>query len=332
MVRALRAVWEAAGYPWARRLTALLPVWLPWARKRLALSPATEAKLGAISARQMDRVLASGKRTIRRRLYGRTKPGTLLKHHIPIKTDHWDVTAPGFTEVDLVSHSGDRAAGEFLQSLDLTDIHTTWVETCAVMGKSQIRVQEGRARRVGPAAQRESHPAGGARHLKNSRGLLREAEPVRFRFIDVEKARRTVTILCRCLAVTRSGFYAWQGRAESPRSEGDRQLKVLVKASFDASKQRYGSPRIHGDLIELRERVSRKRVVRVMQEEGLVARARKQYKSTTMSDHDHPVAANLLAQRFDAEAPNQRWVGDTTELVIGGSQRLFLAAVLDLFS
>jgi len=66
-----------------------------------------------------------------------------LKHHIPIKTDHWDVTEPGFTEIDLVSHSGDRADGDFLHSLDLTDIHTTWVETCAVLGKSQIRVQEG---------------------------------------------------------------------------------------------------------------------------------------------------------------------------------------------
>ena len=143
VVRALRAVWEAAGYPWSLRLKALLPLWLPWARRRLALSPATETKLRAISARQMDRVLAPDKRTIRRRLYGRTKPGTLLKHHIPIKPDHWDVTEPGFTEVDLVSHSGDRADGDFVQTLNLTDIHTTWVETCAVMGKSQIRVQEG---------------------------------------------------------------------------------------------------------------------------------------------------------------------------------------------
>ena len=135
VVRALRAIWEAAGYPWSLRLKALLPMWLPWARRRLAVSPATDA-------RQMDRVLAPDKRTIRRRLYGRTKPGTLLKHHIPVKTDHWDVTEPGFTEVDLVSHSGDRADGDFLQSLNVTDIHTTWVETRAVMGKSQLRVQE----------------------------------------------------------------------------------------------------------------------------------------------------------------------------------------------
>ena len=143
VVRALRAVWTAAGYPWPRRLKALLPLWLPWAQRRLALTAATETLLRAIRARQIDRVLAADQRTIRRRLYGRTAPGTLLKHHIPIKTDHWDVTEPGFTEIDLGSHSGDRADGDLLHSLDLTDIHTTWVETCAVLGKSQIRVQEG---------------------------------------------------------------------------------------------------------------------------------------------------------------------------------------------
>jgi hypothetical protein len=59
-----------------------------------------------------------------------------------VKTDHWDVTEPGFTEVDLVSHSGDRADGDFLHTLNLTDIHTTWVEHGAVTGKSQVRVQE----------------------------------------------------------------------------------------------------------------------------------------------------------------------------------------------
>jgi hypothetical protein len=142
VIRALVAIWTAAGYPWSVRLKALLPVWLPWARRRLALTPPVETALRAISARQMDRVLAPQKRAIRRRQYGRTKPGTLLKHHIPLKTDRWDVTVPGFTEIDLVAHSGDRADGEFIHSLNLTDIHTTWVETRAVMGKSQVRVQE----------------------------------------------------------------------------------------------------------------------------------------------------------------------------------------------
>ena len=100
--RALVAIWTAAGYPWSVRLKALLPTWVPWARRRLALTPTTETGLRAISARQIDRVLAPHKRTIRRRQYGRTKPGTLLKHHIPLRTD------PGFTEIDLVAHSRPR--------------------------------------------------------------------------------------------------------------------------------------------------------------------------------------------------------------------------------
>ena len=123
------------------------------------------------------------------------------------------------------------------------------------------------------------------------------------------------------------------GGAPSRRaSRDDRRLKVLVRASFDESKQRYGSPRIHRDLIEQQERVSRKRVIRLMQEEGLQARVRKRFKCTTMSDHDQPVAANLLDRQFTAAAPNQRWVGDTTEFVIGESGKLYLAAMLDLFS
>jgi len=142
VITVLLAVWEAAGYPWSVRLKALLPVWLPWARKRFGLTARLEAQVLAISPRQMDRRLAEHKRKAKRRLYGRTKPGSLLKHHVPIKTEHWNVTRPGFSEIDLVSHSGSNARGEFLHSLDLTDIHTTWTETRAVMGKAQVRVQE----------------------------------------------------------------------------------------------------------------------------------------------------------------------------------------------
>lgn len=155
---------------------------------------------------------------------------------------------------------------------------------------------------------------------------------MRFRFIAAEKAHHSLTLLCRCLRVTRSGFYAWRGRPESARAQRDRKLKVLIQASFDASKQRYGSPRIHRDLIEQHECISRKRVIRLMQQEGLKARARKRFKCTTMSNHDQPVAANLLDRQFTADAPNQRWVGDTTEFVIGESGKLYLAAILDLFS
>ena len=107
---------------------------------------------------------------------------------------------------------------------------------------------------------------------------------------------------------------------------------MLVRASFEESRQRYGSPRIHADLIEQAVQVSRKRVVRLMQEEGLKARVRKRFKPTTMSDHDQPVAANVLDRQCRAEGPNERWVGDTTEFVIGSRGKLYLAAILDLFS
>jgi len=140
-IAALRAIWEAAGYPWSLRLKALLPLWLPWARRRRRLRPAVERQRLAISPRQMDRRLAPHRRPLIKRLYGRTKPGTLLKHHIPLKTDRWDVATPGFTAIDLVAHCGSQGDGEFVHSLNLTDIHTTWVETAAALGQSQAAVQ-----------------------------------------------------------------------------------------------------------------------------------------------------------------------------------------------
>jgi hypothetical protein len=140
MVLALAAIWEAAGYPCSTRLKALLPLWLPWAIKRLTLSAETQKQLLSISPATIDRRLKPKKRQLKNRLYGRTKPGTLLKHHIPIKTDSWNVKTPGFTETDLVSHSGNSASGEFIHSLNVTDIFSTWVESRAVMGKSQIGV------------------------------------------------------------------------------------------------------------------------------------------------------------------------------------------------
>lgn len=137
----LAAIWEAAGYPWSSRLEALLPLWLPWARRYFPLSPTIERQLRKMSPRTMDRRLQARKRRVRHRLYGRTNPGTLLKHHIPIRTEPWDVTTPGFTEIDLVSHSGNSADGEFLQTLNLTDIHTGWDESRAILGKGQRAVR-----------------------------------------------------------------------------------------------------------------------------------------------------------------------------------------------
>ena len=141
-VSALEAIWASAGYPWSVRLKALLPAWMPWAQRRLRLPPNLVRQVLAMSPRQMDRRLAARKRRLKKSLYGRTKPGSLLKHHIPLRTDAWDVTVPGFGEIDLVAHSGDCGEGRFAHSLNLTDIHTTWGETRAILGKSQEEVQK----------------------------------------------------------------------------------------------------------------------------------------------------------------------------------------------
>ena len=136
----LAQIWAASGYLCGQRLKAALPHWLPWLKRRTTVTPAVETQLRRISARQMDRRLRDRKQRLKRRLYGTTRPGSLLKHQIPIKTEHWDVSTPGYLEIDLVSHSGASAAGEFLHTLDGVDIHTTWVERQAVMGKSRHEI------------------------------------------------------------------------------------------------------------------------------------------------------------------------------------------------
>jgi transposase InsO family protein len=133
----LEGVWEASGYPWSVRLKEIVRVWLPWIRLRYRMSAEVEENVLSISPSTIDRYLRAKKKRLRRRLYGRTKPGTLLRHKIPIKTDSWDVGRPGFMEADLVSHCGGVAQGEFIYSLNLTDIFSGWVETEAVMGKGQ---------------------------------------------------------------------------------------------------------------------------------------------------------------------------------------------------
>ncbi len=140
MVRILAKVWEASGYLCSQRLKAALVHWLPWIRQHFELTQPLEDQLLAISARQMDRRLRETKHIVKRRLYGTTRPGSLLKQMIPIKTDHWDVNRPGYLEIDLVSHSGASAVGEFVHSLDCVDIATCWVERKAVMGKSALGV------------------------------------------------------------------------------------------------------------------------------------------------------------------------------------------------
>jgi len=139
---ALIVLWRAAGYPWSARLKAMLPLWMPWLEKRIELQAQTRDALARISVRSIDRLLQAKRGQVRRRLYGHTRPGSLLKHQIPIRAERWDVHEPGWSELDLVAHCGGDGNGEFINSLNLTDIASTWTESRALCGKSQQRTVE----------------------------------------------------------------------------------------------------------------------------------------------------------------------------------------------
>ncbi len=156
---------------------------------------------------------------------------------------------------------------------------------------------------------------------------------MKYGLIEAEKTDSSIAKQCAWLGVSRAGYYAWRGRVPSAHAKKDERLGVLVKEAHQRSRCTYGSPRVHAELVEQGHKVSRKRVMRLMQKQNLVARQRRRYKCTTMSEHDQPVAPNLLSREFTAAAPNQRWVGDTTELLIGDNRsKLYLAVVLDLYS
>jgi len=155
---------------------------------------------------------------------------------------------------------------------------------------------------------------------------------VKFHFIATEKAHHSLDRLCRCLRVTRSGFYAWATRDLSARAQRDIVLRTKLRAFHAASGHRYGRPNLWKDLQEDGETVSEKRVARLMWEDGIRGKVRRRFKTTTMSDHTDPIAPNVLDRDFTAAGPNQRWVGDTSEFLIGEHGKLYLAAILDLYS
>lgn len=155
---------------------------------------------------------------------------------------------------------------------------------------------------------------------------------MRFLFIRVEKANYPLTVLCRVLKVSRSGYYAFEKRSPSKRESSDRDLTVQIQEVHQKSRQTYGSPRIHRELREgRRQQVGRKRVARLMQSAGIVGRCRRRFCRTTDSNHALPVAANLLDRQFEMTRPNEGWVGDVTYIrtMMGW---LYLAVILDLFS
>jgi len=154
---------------------------------------------------------------------------------------------------------------------------------------------------------------------------------MRFTFIDQHRDEFRVTCMCKVLAVSSSGYYAWRQRPPSQREEDNKRLVKQIRAVHEHSRQTYGSPRIHAELQEQGESISRKRVAGLMRQHELVTRHKRRYKTTTQRDPAHVPAPNLLAQDFTAEQMNEKWVADITHIDTAEGW-LYLAAVLDTFS
>jgi putative transposase len=152
-----------------------------------------------------------------------------------------------------------------------------------------------------------------------------------FEFIHAEKANYGLVELCANLGVSRSGYYKWRSSSPSRRTRDDERLGAEIRAIHRASRERYGSPRIHAELRAQGRSVARKRVARLMRRHALRAVGRRKFRRTTDSFHRHPVAPNLLEQDFRVDAPNRVWVGDITYVwTLEGWA--YLAVLLDLHS
>lgn len=154
---------------------------------------------------------------------------------------------------------------------------------------------------------------------------------MKFAFVDAEKAKYPIEVLCDVLGVSRSGFYAWKRRSPSPRTRRRARLTIEIVAAHEKSKRRYGSPRVHRALRANGERVSRKTVERVMRENEIVGRQKRRYRRTTDSKHASPIAPNLVQRQFEPKGANQIWAGDVTYIATATGWA-YLAVLLDLFS
>ena len=154
---------------------------------------------------------------------------------------------------------------------------------------------------------------------------------MKFQLIAAEKANFPIGFMCSQLSVSRSGYYAWRERPPSARAKEDVELGAQVLDVHLGSQRKYGSPRVHKALASEGVHVSRKRVVRLMQERGLVARKKRRFVVTTDSAHELSTARNVLARHFDPPKLNQAWVGDITYIATAEGW-LYLAVILDLCS
>lgn len=140
-----------------------------------------------------------------------------------------------------------------------------------------------------------------------------------------------IKLMCQTLRVSERGFYKWRGRPKSKHQQRDEVLIEKIRVFHCNSRYSYGSPRIHSDLKKAGEKVSQKRVARLMRQQGIRGRSKRKFKTTSNSNPKRLVAGNHLQQKFQTDAPNQKWVSDIT-YILTKEGWLYLAVILDLYS
>ena len=156
---------------------------------------------------------------------------------------------------------------------------------------------------------------------------------MKYAWIEARQAAKEfpVDVMCEVLEVNRSGYYAYKNSPPTARETEDERLLALVVKSFNDSNHNYGTARIQADLRDLGEKVSRRRIKRLMKQAGLVCKTMKKFKATTNSKHNETISPNLLNRNFKVDEPNRVWVGDITYIWTDMGW-LYLATVIDLFS
>ena len=156
---------------------------------------------------------------------------------------------------------------------------------------------------------------------------------MKYQFIADHSHEFPITRMCRVLAVSTSGYYAWRGRPQSQRAQDNLKLVDRIKGIHAASRKTYGSPRVHAELVDGQGiKCNKKRVERLMRIHNIHGKQRRRRRvKTTDSNHNLPIAPNLLDRQFEADMPNRKWVADIT-YVPTDQGWLYVAAILDLFS
>ena len=154
---------------------------------------------------------------------------------------------------------------------------------------------------------------------------------MRYACIHRRRRQHSIRKMCRLLRVSRSGYYDWSERAESVRSLRDRELRLLIRQIHLESGGVYGARKVHRELLRLGEDCGRRRVARLMREDGLKGCPKRRFRRPSNAAPEHPIAANLLKQDFKADQRNQRWASDITQLWTRQGW-LYLAVVMDLYS